>query len=451
MNKVLVLAESSLDKCWQYYLKNPEFDVYELRLDLLIDWQLTEVKSFIHKMPKPVILTLRSIQEGGGFAGNYSKSIRELAGLGAKYIDVEQRFGQDLMHELKREYPNLIIIGSRHLDYTPDDFSDLISNVCDINKLITKANSTLDALRLMHYATNNPGIVIHAMGEYGLVSRIYAIIKCQPLIFIGGEPSASKHEMLETYKISRLRPWTKLLGLLGMPISHSKGRSYHNCRLGSEAVYVNLPLSKAELSEFFELVHGLPFIGFSITTPLKQEICNYVRTDLTAINTIVRFKDTWLGYNTDGIGAITALGPIHGRVLLIGAGGSAIAIADQMSQDKIPFVVLNRSISKAKKITAEYYDYESFNSVSHETFGAVINATPNTPENIRLLTEILANNVNQNTKYLSLDYHNQIQLKLNIIKVSPQKMFECQAHKQLQIFNKYVSISLFRNKLCIEN
>lgn len=430
MQTVLVVAKSSIAESISYCQEHfSEFDVFELRLDFLDD--LDDFSGF--EIGKPVILTLRTKSEGGRFTGDYRRALLKLAELDSAYLDVESWVGREFIDSLRQFYSGKII-GSKHLDYSPKDFSGYLVDYFDIYKLVVRSGSSIDSLRLMHFAKEHPGLVIHSTGEYGVVTRIFGIIQAQPLIFIGGDDYVSRAEMLDLYRIKRLNPATKILGLIGMPISHSLGCSYHNSRLLVNAVYVNLPLNACELPEFFRLIEGLPFEGFSVTTPLKRAVCEHVKTSFLAVNTIVR-SGGWLGYNTDGLGVMQALGTDVSRVLVIGVGGAGIAVIEQLKQAQVPYVVLNRTLEHASSF-GQAYDYYSFADISHETFDAIINTTPNTNENIALLENLLQSCTNASTKYLSLDYKNQLQIKLPLKVISPITMFEAQAKLQLEIFHK---------------
>ncbi|HQJ09512.1 MAG TPA: shikimate dehydrogenase, partial [Deltaproteobacteria bacterium] len=71
--------------------------------------------------------------------------------------------------------------------------------------------------------------------------------------------------------------------------------------------------------------------GFNVTIPHKESVGKLVDKSIApsdrlgAVNTVVRSPDgTLIGYNTDGIGALRAIGEVKGsHCLMIGAGGAA--------------------------------------------------------------------------------------------------------------------------------
>ena len=73
------------------------------------------------------------------------------------------------------------------------------------------------------------------------------------------------------------------------------------------------------------------------------------------MNTILNSNGRLIGYNTDGNGAMTALqengvSTDEAKMVLLGAGGAAKAIAYQSVQDVKELVILNRTPDKTKKL-----------------------------------------------------------------------------------------------------
>jgi shikimate 5-dehydrogenase len=110
---------------------------------------------------------------------------------------------------------------------------------------------------------------------------------------------------------------------------------------GRQGLYIKIHLqTDQELALFLKKTTDLlPLRGISVTTPYKEKVIPHL-SDLSedakkiqAVNTLVRQDDgTWMGVNTDGKGALTAilrhLGSVEGRHLVIlGVGGAARAIA----------------------------------------------------------------------------------------------------------------------------
>ena len=153
--------------------------------------------------------------------------------------------------------------------------------------------------------------------------------------------------------------------LIGNPVGHSMSAVMHNAafrELGLNFRYDLMSVSPEELNKFINWeLRKLNVIGANVTIPYKVSVVNLVdEVDVTtrrigAINTIVNEKGWLKGYNTDGIGAIRALeesyGSLHGvKAVIIGAGGAARAIACHLSSIADDIKILNRTLSKARKL-----------------------------------------------------------------------------------------------------
>ena len=136
----------------------------------------------------------------------------------------------------------------------------------------------------------------------------------------------------------------KLFAIFGNPVSHSRSPLMHNSvfkHLNYDASYIRIHLEDgAKLRDTF-LSLGLS--GANITVPHKEvafSACDEVRgfaNKVGVVNTIVYEDSKLIGYNSDADGfmqAISEFGKII-SVLIIGAGGTAKALALRFVQDDI--------------------------------------------------------------------------------------------------------------------
>jgi shikimate dehydrogenase len=111
-------------------------------------------------------------------------------------------------------------------------------------------------------------------------------------------------------------------------------------------------------------MRALGIRGFGVSHPFKQEVMPLlddiegVARRIAAVNTIVNDgKERLVGHNTDWVGAIRALEesrPLTGtRVLLLGAGGAARAIAFGLHERAARTTIANRDLGKAEALAAE--------------------------------------------------------------------------------------------------
>jgi len=156
-----------------------------------------------------------------------------------------------------------------------------------------------------------------------------------------------------------------MYGVIGDPIEHSLSPVMHNAafrHLGMDRVYRAFRVTIENVKDAILGAKALGFGGLNVTIPLKEKALEVVNADplakeVGAVNT-VDFKDGINGYNTDGIGAKCALEAhdinVKGkRVLLMGAGGAARAIAFQLAHDGAGLIIANRTASRAVKLAQD--------------------------------------------------------------------------------------------------
>lgn len=139
----------------------------------------------------------------------------------------------------------------------------------------------------------------------------------------------------------RISGKTRLLALIGHPVSHSLSPAMHNAAFAEDAldfVYVCLDVDPEDLPAAVDGARALKFRGFNVTMPHKRAMVPLV-DDLDeaarisgAVNTVVIEDSKMRGFNTDGGGMVMACEEagieLSGKsVLLLGSGGTAAAIA----------------------------------------------------------------------------------------------------------------------------
>ncbi|HXG50806.1 MAG TPA: shikimate dehydrogenase [candidate division Zixibacteria bacterium] len=164
------------------------------------------------------------------------------------------------------------------------------------------------------------------------------------------------------------------------PSTYSRSPALWNAAfraLGLDATYVALDVRRERLGDFFAALRACGgFLGVNVTVPYKIEALAYLdeidpgAQRIGAVNTIVRdpASGRLVGFNTDGAGFVESiLTPQPGRtrpfvesldgarILLIGAGGSARALAFHLS-DRLgegELVIANRTESQARALAGD--------------------------------------------------------------------------------------------------
>lgn len=136
---------------------------------------------------------------------------------------------------------------------------------------------------------------------------------------------------------------TKLICLLGSPVSHSISPMMHNMafqKSGLDYVYLAFDVGTDKLKDTVKAFRHMGVRGFNLTMPDKTEMfglcdeCSKAARMIGAVNTVVNEDGVLIGHNTDGIGYFMAAEDagfnVAGKTLtLLGAGGAATAIAVQ--------------------------------------------------------------------------------------------------------------------------
>lgn len=353
-------------------------DLIEIRLDKLQNFDDEIISMIEEKASCPLIWTLRKASHGGDFKGTEEERLNLLHSLLLKtepsFVDLEADTPKGIIDALQKLSPKTQWIISWHsFAETPEDLDDLYQKVsrypAAYYKIATLARSTTDAMRMLNFTRrinqNKRHLCGLCMGEWGQATRILGGMVGQPLTFASlekGKETApgqlTAEELLTIYHFREINRKTKLLGLIGRPVDKSASHLTHNAvlrELSLNAVYLKFSLQDDELPLFFNEIEFFPVKGLSVTMPFKEKVLNFLHdsSDLAACNTIVRSSKGWLGYNTDGIGVLKALNLPSlqdQKIVILGAGGTAKAIAKAAQQQGAQLAILNRTLERAKQL-----------------------------------------------------------------------------------------------------
>jgi shikimate dehydrogenase len=187
---------------------------------------------------------------------------------------------------------------------------------------------------------------------------------------------------------------TRVVGVIGDPIVHSRSPAIHNAAfaaLGLDWVYVAFPVAAGRGASAVEAVRALGIVGLNVTMPHKSDVaeaCDEL-TDTAAVlgsvNTVVNRDGHVLGESTDGPGFLAALGglgidPAGRRVLVLGAGGAARAIVHALGGAGGRVTVAARRGVAAEQVAAlapggRGVDFDALGVAVTEA-DIVVNATP---------------------------------------------------------------------------
>jgi len=151
----------------------------------------------------------------------------------------------------------------------------------------------------------------------------------------------------------------ELVGVLGFPVAENPTGVMQEAGFAAAGLnwrYLTIEVKPDDLGDAMRGVRAFGMQGINLTIPYKVAVIPYL-DDLTpearligAVNTVRRVDDRLIGENTDGKGflrgvrADAGLDPAGQRVVLLGAGGAARAIATELLLAGVAaLTVVNRS------------------------------------------------------------------------------------------------------------
>lgn len=167
---------------------------------------------------------------------------------------------------------------------------------------------------------------------------------------------------------AEINGYTRVCGLMGNPVEHTMSPAIHNTLAGEHGmnlVYVPFHVPKGQVEEAVRGAFALNLLGVNVTVPYKSEVMPFLEeTDplaeqIGAVNTLVRQEKGFKGYNTDMPGLYRAMCEdgvsLKGeRVLILGAGGAARAVAMLAAQkEAAEIILLNRTLEKAEGLAED--------------------------------------------------------------------------------------------------
>ena len=178
---------------------------------------------------------------------------------------------------------------------------------------------------------------------------------------------------------------TKTFAVIGDPIDHSLSPNIHNAayrELNLDCTYIAYRVPKNELAAGIESLKKIQIAGFNVTIPHKIEMMKYldsVDEDCSVIgatNTVAVENGKLKGYNTDMDGFLEPIKKRNleikdSKVLLLGAGGAARAIAAGFVKEKASQITIaNRTLENANSLVQFVHNFGgSAKAISFDSIG----------------------------------------------------------------------------------
>jgi len=183
--------------------------------------------------------------------------------------------------------------------------------------------------------------------------------------------------------------------VLGFPIEHSLSPLLHKTAfklLGIVGEYKAIEVQSGQLEKFI-IEHGSEYDYLSLTMPLKEEALELgipIQIDelgqrIQSLNTLVNRHGHWSATSTDGSGFLKSLSKAgyerFEKVLILGAGGTARAVAGALDEIADSVDVMRRSVRRSAaiaacftKIECEFLDWDD--QIDLRSYDLVVNTTP---------------------------------------------------------------------------
>jgi shikimate dehydrogenase len=158
--------------------------------------------------------------------------------------------------------------------------------------------------------------------------------------------------------------------IMGHPVAHSRSPMLHGYwlrMLGIDGAYELADVAPEKFDAFFRGLKANGFVGGNITIPHKEAAYRLVdrreraADEIGAVNTVWYEGDALIGGNTDWLGLVGSLDDIHpnwdkspGKVVVLGAGGSARASVFAFTERGYSASIVNRTRERAEKLAAAF-------------------------------------------------------------------------------------------------
>ncbi|KAK6122628.1 hypothetical protein DH2020_043627 [Rehmannia glutinosa] len=336
-------------------------DIVEIRLDHLKSFNPQgDIEKLIKECPLPTLFTYRPVWEGGQYDGDENSrfvALRLAMELGADHIDIELKAAHEFNNFMRGNKPEKckVIVSSHNYDNTPsaEDLGNLVARIqasgADIVKFATTATDITDVARVFQITVHSQiPIIAMVMGERGLISRILCPKFGGYLTFGTLEPGKVSapgqptiEELVSLYNFRLMDSDTKVFGIIGKPVSHSKSPKLYNRAFkedGVNGVFVHLLVD--DVPKFFETYSSSDFSGFSCTIPHKE----VALTCCDEVDPVAKVVGSQHG--ASGIGS-----PLAGKLfIVIGAGGAGRALAYGAKEKGARVVIANRTYDRAREL-----------------------------------------------------------------------------------------------------
>jgi 3-dehydroquinate dehydratase/shikimate dehydrogenase len=338
-----------------------------------------ELAGVVRGIDRPTIATVRRRDEGGRFDGSEADRrhmLEQALDAGARFVDVE--WGSDLADWAGSGLGSRIILSHHGAPCVLESLVELHGKMAATGaarlKIVPRAQSVgeIGAVRelLLRYADTERRLTCFAIGRAGALTRLLAPSwgswATYGAVLPGAETAEGQFtvdDMLRVYDVLKIDTRTERFVLIGERVFSSPSPAMHHAgyaAAGIDARYFPLELDRLDvLPELVAPDGSLCAAGLAVTIPFKERVAERCRLDdpiaqaSGAVNTVRIEANGWAGYNTDGPAAVERVGshldPRGRRIAVVGAGGTARAVAASFRGAGASVTLFNRDVQRAEQ------------------------------------------------------------------------------------------------------
>ncbi len=217
--------------------------------------------------------------------------------------------------------------------------------------------------------------------------------------------------------------------------------------LGLNACYTRTKLNDG--NKIIDTFKRLKLDGANVTVPHKEhafKLCHKVEgiaEKIGAVNTLVNIKNQIIGYNTDAPGFLESIKSFSNikSALILGAGGTAKAIAFILQENHVQTTILNRSEQRLEFFQNNGFKTFTWKNFDLSRFDLIINTTPAGLNNDDLPLHVeLLNPLMSQSKYAFDVVYGRI---TPFIKLACKNSLKCKDGSDMLLFQAVLAFNLF--------
>jgi len=338
-----------------------------------------ELAGVIRRVGRPTIATVRRREAGGRFDGTEDERRRMLESAldaGARFVDVE--WGSGLVEWARGARASRVILSHHGAPCVLESLLELHREMAATGaarlKIVPRAQSVGEIVAVRELLRRSTGterrLTCFAFGRAGALTRLLAPSWGSWATYGAVRPGAETAEgqftaddMLRVYDVLAIGARTERFVLIGERVFSSPSPAMHRAgyvSAGIDARYFPIELDELDILPEVVAPDGpVRAAGLAVTIPFKARVARRCRLDdpiaqaCRAVNTVRIEATGWSGYNTDGPAALdrvrSHLDPRGRRIAIVGAGGTARAIAASFRAAGASVTLFNRNVQRAEQ------------------------------------------------------------------------------------------------------